>query len=86
MRGLFIEAFKSIVPDISKFGLHSVRAGGATVCANSGLSDRLFKRHGWWRSESAKDGYIKDIMDSNSLIEVVNFSQYIWSSPELFEW
>ena len=22
--------------------------------------DRLFKRHGRWRSESAKDGYVKD--------------------------
>ena len=43
--------------DSSKFGLH---AGGASAAANAGVADRLFKRHGRWRSESAKDGYIKD--------------------------
>lgn len=47
------------VPDISKYGLHSLRADGATVCANSGIPDRLFKRHGRCASETAKDGYIK---------------------------
>lgn len=26
----------------------------------SGIPDRLFKRHGRWRSESAKDGYVSD--------------------------
>ena len=30
------------------------------VRANAGVADRLFKRHGRWRSEAAKDGYIKD--------------------------
>lgn len=70
MRELFIEAFQTIVPDISKFGLHSLRSGGATVCANSGVSDRLFKRHGRWRSESAKDGYIKDMLDSRLLVSL----------------
>lgn len=47
------------VSDISKYGLHSLRADGATVCANSGIPDRLFKRHGRCASETAKDGYIK---------------------------
>lgn len=70
MRELFIEAFQSFVPDISKFGLHSLRAGGATACANSGVSDRLFKRHGRWRSESAKDGYIKDDLDARLLVSL----------------
>ena len=46
--------------DDSSFGLHSLRAGGATVAANNGVPDRLFKRHGRWRSETAKDGYILD--------------------------
>ena len=30
----------------SDFGLHSLRAGGATAAANAGIPDRLFKRHG----------------------------------------
>jgi hypothetical protein len=60
MRELFIQAFQSFVPDIKKFGLHSLRSGGATTCANLRISDRLFKKHGRWRSETAKDGYVKD--------------------------
>jgi len=42
----------------TEFGLHSLRAGGATLAANSGVRDRLFKRHGRWKSENAKDGYV----------------------------
>ncbi|XP_067685882.1 uncharacterized protein [Haliotis asinina] len=60
LRELFIEAFSSHVSDISKFGLHSLRAGGATAAANNGIPDRMFKRHGRWKSENAKDGYVKD--------------------------
>lgn len=59
LRECFIDAFKSHV-DISKFGLHSLRAGGATAAAKHGVKDRMFKRHGRWVSEKAKDGYVKD--------------------------
>ena len=60
LRELFIEAFKPHVSDISRYGLHSLRSGGATAAASHGIPDRLFKRHGRWLSESAKDGYVKD--------------------------
>ena len=43
----------------NKFGLHSLRSGGATSAANTVVKDRLFKKHGRWKSEKAKDGYIK---------------------------
>jgi hypothetical protein len=46
--------------DQSKFGLHSLRAGGATEAANRGVPDRLFRRHGRWASDSSKDLYVKD--------------------------
>ncbi|XP_033752191.1 uncharacterized protein LOC117335995 [Pecten maximus] len=59
-REIFMETFSSVVPDIKKFGLHSLRAGGASAAANAGIPDRLFKRHGRWKSETAKDGYIED--------------------------
>ena len=36
--------------------------GGASATANIGVPDRLFKKHGRWRSETAKDGYVKDSM------------------------
>ena len=54
--------------DKSKFGLHSLRSGGASVAANKGIADRLFKRHGRWRSDNAKDGYVKD--DVEQLLQV----------------
>ena len=60
LRELVLEAFKDIVPDISAIGTHSLRSGGATAAANAGVPDRLFKRHGRWASESAKDGYVQD--------------------------
>ena len=46
----------------NKYGLHSLRSGGATRATNFGFTDRLFKRHGRWRSETAKDGYVKDAL------------------------
>ena len=42
------------------FGMHSLRAGGATSAAAAGILDRVFKKHGRWKSETAKDGYIED--------------------------
>ncbi len=53
-----------VVDDVSKYGVHSLRSGGATAAANAGISDRHFKRHGRWKSETAKDGYVKDSLDS----------------------
>ena len=44
----------------SKLGLYSLRSGGATQAANSGVCDRLFKKHGRWKSESATDRYVKE--------------------------
>lgn len=64
MREIVLEAFESIGYDKAKFGVHSLRSGGATAVANAGVSDRLFKRHGRWRSETAKDGYVKDNLES----------------------
>ena len=46
------------------FGLHSLQAGGASAATNAKVPGRLFKRHGCWKSENAKDGYIKDDVES----------------------
>ena len=45
-------------------GLHSLRAGGATTVANSDVKDRNWKRHGRWKSDKSKDGYVVDSLDS----------------------
>ncbi|CAC5406124.1 unnamed protein product [Mytilus coruscus] len=39
------------------------RSGGASVAANNGISDRLLKPHGRWKTENAKGGYIADNID-----------------------
>ena len=46
-----------------KYGVHSLRAAGATAAANAVVPDRAFKRHGRWKSENAKDGYVKDTLE-----------------------
>ena len=63
LREQFKEKLAQLGYPAEKFGLHSLRAGGATAAANAGVPDRLFKRHGRWRSENAKDGYIDDSVE-----------------------
>ena len=68
LRELFRVALLPYVDDISKYGLHSLRSGGATAAANNGIPDRLFKRHGRWKSDKAKDGYVKDSINARLLV------------------
>ena len=57
----------------SDFGLHSLRSGGATAAAAAaGVSDRLFKKHGRWKSEKAKDGYVHENID-----EILSLSKHL---------
>ena len=66
------EQFKTKVKHLGyqayKFGIHSLRAGGASTVANADVPDRLFKRHGRWQSENAKDGYIEDSLEKCLLV------------------
>ena len=66
LRELVKQKLNQLGYDEKQFGVHSFRAGGASAAANAHVPDRLFKRHGRWRSENAKDGYIKDL-DSDML-------------------
>ena len=68
MRELVLEAFQSVGFSKANFGLYNLRSGGATAAANAGVNDRLFKRYGRWRSETAKDGYVKDNLESLLLV------------------
>ncbi|XP_060563636.1 integrase/recombinase xerD homolog [Ruditapes philippinarum] len=45
------------------FGLHSLRSGGATDAANASVSDRCWKRHGRWKCDKSKDGYVADSLE-----------------------
>ena len=55
-----METIKSIGLDRKLFGLHSFRRGGATEAAKRGVPDRLFEKHGRWKSDNAKDGYVSE--------------------------
>lgn len=70
LRELFMEALEPHVEDIRHYCLHSLRSGGATVAANNGVRDRMFKRHGRWMSESAKDGYVKDTIEDRLCVSL----------------
>ena len=43
---------------MNNYGLHSLRSGRASAAYKCDVSDRLFKVHGRWKSENAKDGYV----------------------------
>ena len=64
IRESVLQRLEEIGLDKRQYGLHSLRAGGASAAANAGVPDRMFKRHGRWRSENAKDGYVKDSLSS----------------------
>ena len=63
IRDGFRRDLKNIGVDPSKFGLHSLRSGGATSAANNGINDRIFQRHGRWRSAEAKNIYVDDSIE-----------------------
>ena len=62
--------------DPNKFGIHSLRSGGASAAAALGVPDRLFQRHGGWRSEKARNNYVKESLDSLLLV-----TKSIWDGP-----
>ena len=64
LRELLLRKLQELGYDKRAFSLRSLRAGGASAAVNTGVKDRLFKRHGRWQSETAKDGYVKDSLQS----------------------
>ena len=63
MREVVLDMLSAVGLDKCKFGLHSLRSGGALAAANAGVPDCMFKWHGRWRSENAKDSYVQDALD-----------------------
>ena len=45
VRELVLQKLAALGLDPKRFGLHSLRSGGASAAANAGVPDRLFKRH-----------------------------------------
>lgn len=63
-REILLEGLNVIGLDSKLFGLHSLRSGGATVAASRDVKDRLFKRHGRWVTDIAKDSLESKVKDS----------------------
>ena len=56
------EALARAGEDQEKYGLHSLRSGGVSDAAAAGVPDRLIRRHGGWRSETAALAYFKETL------------------------
>lgn len=61
-RETVVARLREVCGDIN-IGLHSMRAGGASTVARSKVNERCWKRHGRWKSELAKDGYVEDTLE-----------------------
>ena len=60
IRQNLLKVIKAVGLNWKDYGLHSLRAGEASLAANKGIPDRLFKRHRRWKSDRAKGGYVED--------------------------
>ena len=60
IRKHFTSLVKIHLPDAVNISPHSLRAGGASSAAENGVPDRMISKHGRWKSEGARNGYIKD--------------------------
>ena len=68
VREIVKQKFMSIGLDTQCYTLHSLRSGGASAAARNNVPDRLFQRHGRWRTESIKNSYVEE--STNNLLLV----------------
>ena len=71
IRGAFRRHLESLGVGPSKFGLHSLRSEWVTMAASNGVNDKVFRRHGRWKSLQAKDEYVDDNLEQR--LEVSSF-------------
>ncbi len=63
VRDTVLAEIEAVGEDRSNYGVHSFRRGGATQAARAGVEDRLFKKHGRWLTENAKDRYVEESVE-----------------------
>ena len=59
-REILLSALEKIGLDKKLICLRSLRSGGDTSAAMAHVEDRLLKKHGRWKTDCAKNGYIKE--------------------------
>jgi len=67
LQALADAAHMSLKDFSGRYGLHSLRSGGATLVAKEGVADHIFQAHGAWKSRQAMHAYIERPM-SNKLL------------------
>ena len=63
IRDLLKRLLHDVGLDETRFGTHSLRAGGDTAAAQNDVPDRLFKKHGRWRTDNSKDRYVWESLE-----------------------
>ena len=58
-REIVLAAIKPFVPDISRFGLHSLRSGGASAASNAHVPPLLISMQGRWKTDKARNVYLQ---------------------------
>lgn len=61
-RETIVSRLREVCGDIN-LGLHSLRSGGASMAARSSVNERCWKRHGRWKGDVSKDGYVEDTIE-----------------------
>jgi len=56
---------------MNNYVLHSLRSGGASAAYKCGMTDRLFKVHGRWKSENVKDGYVCEDLEKRLFVSKI---------------
>jgi hypothetical protein len=79
---IFVNKLSSLGYDSSKCGLHSYWSGGATTAANNGVSNKLIKKQGRWKTEVSKDKNLHESESSKKLVslknELLNYSVSVY--------
>ena len=59
LRQEFIEHLSPFIDDVKKFGLHSIKSGGASNPALRNVNGELLDRHVCWKNSKSKRRYVK---------------------------
>ena len=63
-REQFAEFTQPLTNNSLSFTPHSLRSGGASQAEANGVESRLISKHGRWRTERARNGYIEDTIQN----------------------
>lgn len=73
VREIFRETLVSLDVDPNRFGVHSLKKGGATAAVEAGISGEKLDRHAGWRCDKSKNSYVQySIDDRLSVSRAIN--------------